>query len=128
MKRLLALALVLCGPALADTNVRPGIIFPGAGTVTPTLSSGGVAQALVAAQPNSSPLTCLFKNPLSAADQGIAAAEAAYINVVGTAVAAGGGNSIVLQPGETLTTGPQTGAISWIAATTSHKLMGVCWQ
>lgn len=130
MIRVLLLFLALVWPASADTNVKPGQIFPPAGTIpTLTLTLGGTAQTLVAAQPASSPISCMFKNPGDATDQGIATAEKAYIRMDGTAATAAGGTaSMTLDPGDVLTTGPQVKVISWIAATTGHKLEGFCWQ
>ncbi len=123
----LLLLLMASFGASADTAVKPGQIFPGAGTLSLTLSAGGVAQTLMAAQPASSPIACMFRNPDTTADQGVTA-EIAYINTVGTAVASQAGASITLNPGDAIVTGPQTRAISWIAATTGHKLQAWCWQ
>jgi len=123
--------LLLAAPAWADTNVRAGQITPQqpVGAATPrTLAVAGTAQNFQNATPASSPLMCFIKNPISAADQGIGAAENAYVNPAGTATTAGGGSTIPLEPGTWIVTGPQTGAVSWNAATIGHTITGFCWQ
>lgn len=128
MRRFLLAALLFAGPALADTNVKPGTIFPRAATGTLTLATGGTAQDLSTVRTAGDAISCLVKNPLTATDQGIASAERVWINFLTTATATSGAGSIPLEPGDWIIVGPQTGAVSWIAATTGHKISGVCWQ
>lgn len=128
MKRYILAAMLVAAPALADTPVKPGRIFPLAVTGSLTLTTGGTAQNAEAAQSSNDPISCLIKNPLSSTDQGIATAERVYVNAQGTAAAAAGGSSVSLEAGDWMITGPQTGAVSWIAATTGHKIQGWCWQ
>jgi len=119
----------------AQNFVKPGQVWPGnLGSLSLTLTAGGVAQTLMAEQTREMMLTCMFRNPTTAIDQGISAAlgalpEAVYIRWDGVAATAtSGGPSFMIGPGETLITGPQVKSISWIAATTGHKLQGACWQ
>lgn len=74
-------------------------------------------------------MRCFIVNPTTLTEQGIAGAEAIWVNVLGVAVGtAGGGTSFPLEPGQSVTIDPTTNAISWIAATTGHKIAGYCWQ
>ena len=128
MRRLVLIFVCAAFPAMADTPTKPGRIFPGQPSGSRTLTLGGTAQNFMNAEPASSPLSCLIVNPLTATEQGIAGAESIYVNVIGSASATGGGASYVVAPGGSTITGPQTGAVSWVAATTGHLITGYCWQ
>lgn len=66
----------------------------------------------------------LIQNPSTAALQGIAVAESAFIDLSGAASV--GGNSIEIQPGGSFTmegTAVSTQAVSVISATTNHRVI-----
>lgn len=68
-------------------------------------------------------------NPLSAADQGVAAAEVLYVDPVGPCVSlAAGGTIIALQPGDTFALVPgSTLPTTANAASGGHKFTVVLW-
>lgn len=120
--RKLLLAAVACAafalPAAAQVSVTPR-----AGD-TVTIVTGGTAVTVVSGPMNG----CYIVNPLSATDQGIAAAEAVYINPVGTATTTGNGSNTAVQPGQTYNCIPASlGPVSANAATSGHKLVVVRW-
>jgi S-formylglutathione hydrolase FrmB len=88
-----------------------------------TLAAGGTAQLFQSA---GSVVGCVVVNPTTATEQGIGAAEVIWVNVVGTAVQLAGGTSIPVEAGSSLSIGPTSKAISWIAATTGHLIAGYC--
>jgi hypothetical protein len=140
MRRLLLAALLCAGSfaAFAQTATKQAQIYPIAPVATAccTLTAGGTAQPFQNATNASgsgyastqTPVACLIVNPTTANEQGIAAAEAIWYNVVGTAAVAAGGQSIPLEAGANVIVYPATNAVSWIAATTGHKIAGYCWQ
>jgi len=115
-RTLLILALLLPALPAAATVTAP--------TGSLTLAVAGVAQNF---QNAGNSVFCVIKNPASATEQGITTAEAVWVNLTGTAVAAAGGASISLEPDEAQTVGWTGGAaISWVAATAGHKIEGYC--
>lgn len=85
------------------------------------IAAGGVSQ--IALAPDMLRQRLYIHNPLTAAGQGIAAAESLFINF-GAAATIAGGNSFEIQPGATFDTGggplmPQN--IQIIAATVNHR-------
>jgi hypothetical protein len=96
---------------------------PSIGTLTDrsgAITAGGTAQQLAAANPTRKYL--LIVNPIDAAGQGIATAEALYIDFTATAVI--GSPSLRLDPGATFVMESgftTTETISVKAATTAHK-------
>lgn len=99
-----------------------GSVTPTAGTAS-AIVTGGTAVTLVTG-PIKGGYVC---NPLTATDQNIATAEAAYVNPVATATSNGRGTNSVLQPGQCITFPAQTTNVSAIAATTAHAFNVVVW-
>ena len=97
--------------------------------VTPTggtfaIVTGGTAISLGGPPWNG----CYITNPLTAADQGIGAAEPLYINPVGNATVTGFNQTVAIQPGQTWTGIPgSTLPVSVNAATTNHRFVFVRW-
>jgi len=112
------LAALIATPAMAQKNYQP--VAP-SGSLT--LGAGGTAQLFQAA---GSFLGCVVVNPTTATEQGISTAEVIWVNVVGTAVQSAGSTSIPVEAGSSLSIGPTSKAISWIAATTGHLIAGYC--
>jgi len=103
----------------------PGTVTPVAPSGALTLAAGGVSQALTSAASFSNGL--IIENPLTATQQGIAAAESIFVNITGgAAVLTSGATSLELFPGDvmTITTGFTT-AINWNATTIGHKISAV---
>jgi hypothetical protein len=106
------------------------LVTPDAATSTPAAATasaivtGGTAVTLITGPVNG----CYVTNPLTLADENIAAAEVAYVNPVTTATANGRGTNSALQPGQTFTCPPgMTTNLSAIAATTAHAFNVVKW-
>ena len=103
----------------------PGALSPAAGTAY-KIVTGGTAVTLVTGPVNG----CQIVNPLSAADEGIATAEVAYLNPVTTATTTGNNTTVTLQPGQAwnapgaLASGVN---ISVNAATSSHAFTVIVW-
>lgn len=108
-------------------NTVSGVITPAAGT-TSTVVTGGTAVTLVTGPIKGGYIT----NPINLASQGIAAAENAYIDPVGSPGStdtAGNGTTVILTPGQTyslpaLSTGV---LVKGNAATSGHKFTVVVW-
>jgi hypothetical protein len=67
-------------------------------------------------------------NPLTAADQGLAAAEVLYVNQVQGADVVANGTTIALQPGQSYTVIPQTSTpVSVASNSPNHKFTAVQW-
>jgi hypothetical protein len=67
-------------------------------------------------------------NPLTAADQGLAATEALYVNQVTTADTHANNTTIALQPGQSYTVVPNTTTPVQVASlSASHKFTAVQW-
>lgn len=67
-------------------------------------------------------------NPITAADQGIAAAEPLYVNQVTGATLQGNGTTIALQPGQSYSVIPNaTTPVTVCAASPNHKFTAVQW-
>jgi hypothetical protein len=67
-------------------------------------------------------------NPLTAADQGLGAAEVLYVNQVTSAATAANQTTIGLQPGQSYTVIPSTTtAVSVASVSPSHKFTAVSW-
>lgn len=91
---------------------------------TAVLGPANVAVSIITGPSNG----CYITNPLSATDQGVAAAEVVYVNPVTTATTAGNGTTVTLSPGQTWYCIPfSTLPVSAIAATRNHKLSIVRW-
>jgi len=104
--------------------IGPGTVTPTVAGGTLTLTTGGVASTLSAAPTTAR--SCFIQNPSTNTGQGIATAESIWVNYVTTATAASGGSSFEIVPGGNITTPQTTLAVSWIAATTGHKIGAVC--
>lgn len=105
----------------ATIIIVPPILTPSAPSGSMTLTTGGTAQNIFAT--NEIVHGCLISNPLSATDQGISVAENIYVSFITTAVSGGAVATTPLYPGQSLPCpGGLTTAISWIAATTGHKI------
>ena len=102
----------------------PVTVTPTVAGGTLTLASGGAASTLSAS--TTTARSCLIQNPSTATGQGIATAETIWVNYVTTATAASGGSSFEVVSGGNITTPQTTLAVSWIAATTGHKIGAVC--
>jgi hypothetical protein len=98
-------------PVLQATSV------PTAATAT-AITTGGTATVIATGPWKGG----WIKNPLSATDQNISAAENAYVNMVTTATANGRGSNLALYPGDSLILPPVSSGVtlSAIAATTGH--------
>lgn len=84
-----------------------------------TLTTGGTAQNLFTAYEVAR--GCTITNPSTAT-------ETIWVNFFTTAVGAEGNTSIPLVPGQSIgCAGPMTTAVSWIAATTGHKINALRW-
>lgn len=84
---------------------------------TTTLATGGVAQSIAVTHGG------WICNPLSAADQGLVTAEVIYVNIVTTATAVGNAGNSNITAGQCFNVPAGfSGNVSWIAATTGHKL------
>lgn len=92
-----------------------------------TLVTGGAAQTLFAAKEVLH--GCSITNPTTATEQGIGAAEAISLSFTATAAVAGGGvATVILEAGQSVGCGMgMTNPVSWIAATTGHKINAVRW-
>lgn len=89
-----------------------------------TLVAGGSAQLFASSVINGG----IIYNPSTATFQGIGGAESIWVDIAGSSAAIGGGNaSIEVQAGEMFNLFGITGAITWTAATTGHKINGVVW-
>jgi len=105
-----------------DTVVEP-IAFSG----TYAILIGGTAQILFSSGEVDN--GAIIFNPQTAAQQNIATAESIWYDITGAiAVMHAGGTSVELFPGQTLPVprGIVT-ALSWIAATTGHRISGYKW-
>lgn len=120
MRLLLALCLLisLSSGVFAQSNFSPR-----APTGNLTLSSGGTAQLF---QAGGNYVACVIVNPATASEQGIATAEAIWVDVVTTAAASAGSTHISIEAGSSLSIGPTQRAISWVAATAGHLIEGYC--
>ncbi len=109
--------------AATSTPLTPANISPSSNL---TLTAGGASQTLAAA--NACPNFIYINNATSTAGEGgIAATESIWVNIQGgAATATGGGSSIEIAPGVIQPFVAQTTAITWIAATTGHKINAVC--
>jgi hypothetical protein len=92
---------------------------------TTTITTGGTAVTLITGPIKGG----WVKNPTTASGEGIATAENAYINLVGTASTTEGGATTALEPGlpfqlPALASGV---TVSVVAATASHKLSCTVW-
>lgn len=98
---------------------RPFVPIAVSGSLT--LGSSAVAQALqnASALPG---MTVVISNPSTIGGQGIGNLESIWVDPVTTAQNTGGSTSIEIPPGSTLTIGPTTNAISWIAGTGGHLI------
>lgn len=95
--------------------------IPGAVSVVTT---GATAVNAVLANPNGGFIT----NPVTAADQGLATAEALYVNAVTAATLAGNGTTFALAPGQSWQIIPgQTTPTSVNAVSGGHKFSVVSW-
>jgi hypothetical protein len=119
-----ALAAFLClGSADSQQFTPAGTTISGA----TTLATGGTAQNVFG--PGEVQFGCAIANPATATDEGgIAAAEEIWVSFVGTAVAASASASVAVAAGSAITcpSGLYT-AVSWIAATTGHKISAYKW-
>jgi hypothetical protein len=123
--------------AFAQTSTRQAQIYPIAPVATAccTLTTGGTAQNFQNATnaggsgfaSTQTPVACLIVNPTTTAEQGVTA-EVIWYNVIGVAAASAGGQSVPVEAGQSVVIYPSPNAISWIAATTGHKISGYCWQ
>lgn len=94
------------------------------GATASTIAAGGAANILVTGPVKG----CYIVNPVTAADENIAAAETVYLNPVTTATANGRGTNSAIVPGQSFSCVPgQTTNVSGIAATTGHALNVVAW-
>lgn len=118
MRRLLLIlaALAVSPLALANPTSIP--------TANLTLTAGGAPQTLVAAG------TCngilWVNNALEAANEGAVGPEPVFVTLLGSAASGGGGPSIQISPGVIQPLLPQGNAVSWVAATTGHKINAFC--
>jgi hypothetical protein len=97
---------------------------PVAGLVTVTSATPGLP--VNAISPNQT--GGYIVNPLSAADQGLAAAETLYVNQVGTCTVNANGTTIGLQPGQSYTVVPfTTTPVSVASLSANHKFTAVMW-
>lgn len=103
-----------------NSYVLPGGITP---TVpTTTLATGGTAQSIAVTHGG------YICNPLSTTDQGISPVEVIYINIVTTATAVGNAGNSNITAGQCFNVpAGYSGNVSWIAATTGHKLNVSVW-
>ena len=121
---MIRLVLALCLLIGLSPGAFPQSNFaPRAPTGNLTLVAGGTAQNF---QNAGNYVACVVTNPTTAAEQGIGAAEAIWVNAVTAASASAGATSIPVEAGQSMTFGPTLQAISWIAATTGHKVSGYC--
>jgi hypothetical protein len=98
---------------------------PIAGIASQTATSPGVPTNAIA--PNQS--GGYIVNPISAADQGLSAAEVLYVNQVGPCDTQANGTTIALQPGQSYTVIPlTTSPVSVAALSASHKFTAVQWS
>lgn len=112
-----AAVLALATPALAQQ------VTPRAGG-TYSIAIGGTAQSALTGPTQG----CYITNPLSATDQGIAAAENLYVNPVTTAAIPGNNTTVTIAPGQTWYCVPySTLPVSVNAATRNHKFSIVRW-
>jgi hypothetical protein len=118
MNRVSALVLALLWLAPASAQSVPEIT-PTAPSGALTLVTGGTAQNLFGAHEVSR--GCTITNPSTAT-------ETAWVNFYTTAVGAEGNTSIPLPPGVSIGCGgPIATAVSWVAATTGHKINASRW-
>jgi hypothetical protein len=91
--------------------------------VTGALTLGGSAVAQGLQQATASPgITVVVCNPSTPIGQGLGAIESIWVDCVTIAQDTGGSTSIEVIPGASLTIGPTTNAISWIAVTGGHRI------
>lgn len=118
MRRILLVLAALAVSPLAAAN--PTSIA----TANLTLGSGGTAQALVTA--GKCVGTLYISNGDTATNQGgIMTAEPIFFSLVDTAAAGGGNGSLELVTG-VLAVPTFGAAVSWVAATTGHKISAFC--
>lgn len=97
---------------------------PVAGPAVQTSATPGVAVSAIA--PNMS--GGYIVNPLLPADQGLATAEALYVNQAASAVLNANGTTVALQPGQSYTVIPQTTTpVTVASASANHKFTSVQW-
>lgn len=97
---------------------------PVVGLVTQTSATPGTAVNVIS--PNQS--GGYIVNPLLAADQGLATAEALYVNQVTVATTSANGTTIALQPGQSYTIIPGTTTpVTVASASANHKFTAVMW-
>lgn len=103
-----------------NSYILPGGITP---TVpTTTLTTGGTAQNIAVTHGG------YICNPLSTTDQGISPVEVIYVNIVTTATAVGNAGNSNITAGQCFNVpAGYSGNVSWIAATTGHKLNVSVW-
>jgi hypothetical protein len=97
---------------------------PLAGLASQTGTSPGVPINAIAANQSGGYIV----NPISAADQGLAAAEVLFVNQVGPSNTQANGTTIALQPGQSYTVIPfTTSPVSVASLSPSHKFTAVQW-
>lgn len=110
--------LLVAGAAVAQTPLTPL-----AGT-TKTIVTGGTAVTIVTGPVKG----CYVTNPTSATDEGIGAAENAFVDPTKTATTLGNGTNVTLVPGQSYYCPPgMTTNLSANALTNSHALTVVVW-
>ena len=122
-----------CPPVSSSNPLPVTVENSGSGAITPkaasgslTLATGGAAQTLFAA--GEVVAGCVIGNPTTATEEGIGAAEAISVSLITTAVAGGGVATTILEAGQWMGCGAGlTTAVSWIAATTGHKINAYVW-
>jgi hypothetical protein len=97
-------------------------------TVTPgkaaVVTQAGVAVEAIPPNINGGIIT----NPLSAADQGVGAAEPLYVNPINQATTSANNTTFALQPGGTWTVIPGQSSSTFVnAASAGHKFSVVYW-
>jgi hypothetical protein len=114
---------VSSGQCANGVAIVPGLLTPSAPNTggAMTLAQAATAQVLFGAGEVAH--GCLITNPLSAADQGIAAAEEIWVSVAATAAQSAATTSIPIPPGSSFSCGGGlTSAVSWIATSQGHKI------
>lgn len=98
-------------------------VNPGPG-ISSIITAGGSAEIAINPSPNGGYIT----NPVTAADQGIAAAEVLYVDPVTSPGLAANGTTVALQPGQTWNVIPgQTTPTRVNAQNTGHRFTVVVW-
>lgn len=133
--------LPVAGPAGTVSPVVEGIVGTGGATrqvvsaadypVTPralladAIVTGGTAIVVATGPINGGWVT----NPASSTDQGISAAENAYLDMVGTPVLVGNGTTETLYPGQNFTLPALAAGVDVMlnAATAGHSFSGEVW-